>query len=340
LKGHRPIVELLLSRGAELNRKTRLGRTAYIISVQHRRPDIERLLQAKGADPAPWIWPRITGAYVGEPLPGRVPRLFSPEILSSSVFDHAAPAFTRDGREVFWAVVFDDDTGCLMGIKMEGDHWTELKPLPFSESRFRDICPTLSADESKVFFTSCRPARPGEKTGPYNMWVVERTADGWSEPRLLAPEIASGKDGRPLFTADGTMYFGSWREGAVDGSNIFISRPAGGKYGTPVRLDASFNTSKIMPTYVSPDERFLIFESFRPGGMGRSDFWTSSKTADGSWGPAVNLGEPVNSGSNEWFGGFSPDGKYFFFVSDRNGNNDMYWVEAAAIGAFQFLKAR
>ena len=339
LAGNRPIAELLLARGAELNRKTRLARTPLNIAVQHRRPDVEKLLRAEGADPGPWIWPRITGEYIGEVAPGSVPRIFSPEIVSSSVFDHAAPAFTRDGREVYWAVVFDDDTGVLMGMKMEGDHWAELKPLSFSEGRFRDICPTLSADEKRLFFTSRRPVRPGGKVGDYNMWVVDRTSAGWSEPRLAAPEIASGKDARPLFARNETMYFGSWREGAVDGTNIFVSRLSGGRFGAPTRLDAPFNTSNVMPSYVSPDEELLIFESFRPGGMGGSDFWMSVKNSDGTWGPATNLGEPVNSRSNDWFGGFSPDGRFFFFVSDRGGNNDVYWVDARTIAALQTKRA-
>ena len=90
-----------------------------------------------------------------------------------------------------------------------------------------------------------------------------------------------------------------------------------------------------MPTYISPDESFLIFESFRPGGLGGSDFWLSLKDGDGTWGPAVNLGGPINSAGDDWFGGFSPDGKYFFFVSDRNGNNDIYWVDAGLIEALK-----
>lgn len=335
LKGHREVAELLLARGANINRRTRLGRTPLNIAIQHNHRDMADFLRSRGADPAPWIWPRITGDYVGEDVPGSTPRLFSPEILSSSVFDHAAPAFTRDGNEVFWAVVFEDDTGILMSIKREGRAWGELKPLPFSEAKFRDVCPTLSADETKLIFTSCRPAPEAGKAGEFNMWVVDRKSDGWSEPRLLAPEIRSGKDARPVFAGNGTMYFGSWRDGAVDGSNIFISTRVKGKFEKPKRLDSPFNTANAMPTFIAPDESVIIFESLRSGGLGGSDFWLSIKNPDGAWGPAINLGEPINSKANDWFGGFSPDGKYFFFVSDRDGNNDIYWVAAEIINGFR-----
>ncbi|MEW6365385.1 MAG: ankyrin repeat domain-containing protein [Acidobacteriota bacterium] len=331
LKGHRDMASLLLARGADINQKTRLAQTPLHIAIQHNHQDVASLLREKGADQTPWRWPRIVGEYVGEDVPGATPRLFSPEILSSILFDHSAPAFTQDGAEVFWAVVFEDDTGILLSMKRDGDAWSELKQLPFSEARFRDICPTLSSDGKTLYFTSCRPARDAGKAGDYNMWSVEREGGGWTEPRLLAPEISSGKDARPAFTKDGTMYFGSWREGAVDGTNIFVARLVDGKFEKPKRLDASFNTSNVMPTYVAPDESLLIFESFRSGGIGGSDFWMSAKKPDGTWGPAVNLGEPINSRNNDWFGGFSPDGKYFFFVSDRNGSNDMYWVDAGLV---------
>lgn len=44
--------------------------------------------------------------------------------------------------------------------------------------------------------------------------------------------------------------------------------------------------------------------------------------------------------ANDLFGGFSPDGKYFFFVSGRNGNNDIYWVDAGIIYELRPDKAK
>ncbi len=332
LDGDSGMVDLLLKKGAAIDQRTRLDRTAFNIALQHGHRDVADLLATRGADQAPWKWPRIVGDYLGEELPGAVPRLLSPEILSSVESDHGAPAFTRDGNEVFWAVVFKDDTGILLSMKREGGVWREIKPLPFAESRFRDVCPTLSSDEKSLFFTSCRPVRTGEKPGGHNMWVVDRKAGGgWTEPRLLAPEIASGKDGRPVFAGNGTVYFGSWREGAIDSSNLFRSRWIGGGFEKPERLNVPSNTSQVMPTYVAPDESLILFESALAGGLGGSDFWMIRKEPGGAWGPAINLGEPINSRANDWFGGFSPDAKYFFFVSDRNGNNDVYWIDAKVV---------
>ena len=328
MKGSREMVELLLAAGAQLDRRTRLNQTAQELALQHGHPEIARLLVDRGADPTPGEWPVIRGDFVGEALPGAAPVLFSPLIHSSILWDHGAPAFTRDGREVYWSVVFDDDTSVILGMSRKDGAWCRIEALPFSQARYRDVSPSLSADGKQLFFTSCRPATPDGKTGAYNMWLVERREEGWSEPRLLAPEIASGKDGRPFFPVEGVLYFGSWRAGSVKGSNIFHTQQVNGRFAAPVRLEAPFNTDNAMPTWVSADESCLIFESFRPGGLGGSDFWMAFRRTDGSWGEALNLAEGINSEGNDWFGGFSPDGKFFFFVSDRDGNNDVYWIDA------------
>ena len=331
MNGQRKMAELLLANGADINQRTRLNQTALELAQGHGHPALAEWLGAKGADPTPGKWPSIKGPYVGETPPSSTPVLFSPLIVSAILWDHGAPAFSADGREIYWSVVFDDDTGCILSMKMTDGEWNRLAAISFSQRRFRDVSPVLSADEKKLFFTSCRPVKKDGKAGEYNMWISERQGDGWFEPRLLAPEIASGKDGRPVFPGAGVLYFGSWRAGSVKGSNIYRSERVKGKFTDPVRLDASFNTDNAVPTWISVDESSLIFESFRPGGLGGSDFWISFRQADGSWKEALNMGDKINSKGNDWFGGFSPDGKYFFFVSDRNGNNDVYWVRAGII---------
>jgi Tol biopolymer transport system component len=331
MNGQREMAELLLANGARINQRTRLNQTALELAQHLGHPALADWLKGKGADPTPGKWPSIKGPYLGEKTPGPTPALFSPLIVSSILWDHGAPAISADGREIYWSVVYDDDTGCIMGMKMVAGEWQRLDVVSFSQRRFRDVAPVLSADDRKLYFTSCRPGRSGGKAGEYNMWLSERQGDGWSEPRLLAPQIASGEDARLVFPTAGVLYFGSWRAGSIKGCNIFRSEQAGGRFADPVRLDAAFNTDNAVPTWVSADERRVIFESFRPGGLGGSDFWISFRRADGSWGEALNLGDKINSKGNDWFGGFSPDGDYFFFVSDRSGSNDVYWVDARII---------
>jgi tetratricopeptide (TPR) repeat protein len=328
----RRIVELLVEKGADINLMSTSGASALNYAEGHGRAEIAKLLIGKGAKPSLRRWPVIRGDYLGLKTPGRTPELFAPGIVSSPYWEHSPLVFSPDGTEVFWSVVFEDsETGVILVMKRVKDEWVEPQVLPFSKARFRDICPTLSTDGKTLRFTSCRPTSEAGKAGDFNIWFVTRSGEGWSEPQLLAPGIASGKDARAVFTKDGSMYFGSWREGSIDGSNIYRSAVIDGQYAKPVRLDAPFNTGNAMPAYIAPNEEYLLFESFRAGGYGGCDFWIGVRQPDGSWGEAINLGGEVNSKFDDWFGGFSPDGKYFFFVSSRNGNNDLYWVEAGVI---------
>ena len=50
--------------------------------------------------------------------------------------------------------------------------------------------------------------------------------------------------------------------------------------------------------------------------------------ADGSWTKSINLGDKINSSMEEICASVSGDGKYLFFHSMRNGNGDIYWVDA------------
>ena len=43
------------------------------------------------------------------------------------------------------------------------------------------------------------------------------------------------------------------------------------------------------------------------------------------------MGARINTSSHEMSVSISPDGKYIFFGSFRNGNGDIYWVDAKII---------
>jgi hypothetical protein len=69
----------------------------------------------------------------------------------------------------------------------------------------------------------------------------------------------------------------------------------------------------------------------RPDGRGGMDLYISFRNSDGSWTAPKNLGGEINTEHVEAFASLSPDEKYLFFVSDREGNVDMYWVAARCL---------
>ncbi|MFC6978023.1 hypothetical protein [Microbulbifer taiwanensis] len=90
--------------------------------------------------------------------------------------------------------------------------------------------------------------------------------------------------------------------------------------------------------FIAPDESYLIWDSKRDGGYGGSDLYISFRQEDGSWGPAINMGEKINSDKWDAYASVTPDGKYILFnrgIDDDNDNVDIYWVDAQVIEALR-----
>jgi len=68
---------------------------------------------------------------------------------------------------------------------------------------------------------------------------------------------------------------------------------------------ASFN--------VSPDGKYLLFSSYRAGGIGKYDILISERVGD-QWSQPKNPGKPLNSPGNEGNPSMSPDGRSIYFM--------------------------
>ena len=129
----------------------------------------------------------------------------------------------------------------------------------------------------------------------------------------------------PTVSKDGTLYFGSDRAGGKGRTDIWRSKLVNGKYGQPENLGDAINSpaSEVEPL-IAADESFMIFAAAgRAGGQGAFDLYVSHNR-DGVWTKAENLGEKINSSAWDFSPKISPDGKYFFFTSNR-GFADQPW---------------
>lgn len=113
------------------------------------------------------------------------------------------------------------------------------------------------------------------------------------------------------------------------------------RYSKVENLSEPINTvhHEVDP-YIAPDESYIIFCSNRPGGFGKEDMYVSYKKDDGSWTAPVNMGDKVNSPFQEYIPYVTPDGKYFFFTSDKSGSRDIYWMDSEIIKELKPEKLR
>jgi len=316
-----------------------------------------------GTDQVPFT-PVHTSPYLGQKPPGDKAALFAPGLVSTGMTERDV-AMTPDGREIYYGLAFGGIV-TIMAARFENGRWTEPAVASFAATPdYFHFEPCLSADGKRILFLTTRPQAgeaPKPGWGHENIWAADRKPDGsWGEPYDLGAPINT-KEGEfyPSLTRDGTLYF--TRSGA-DGSKptIMRARPADGGYRTPEPLPAPVNGKEtIFNATISRDESFLVAcvdgrkDSVTPG---LSNYYIFFRSDDDRWSEPVNLGPEINfPGASASSCSLSPDGTYFFFASTksrpldfasgpvtirkildffkapRNGDSDIYWIDASFIG--------
>ena len=245
------------------------------------------------------------------------PTLFAEGVISTGDFD-SHPAFAPDGKTVY----FDRSTPTfnlwtILVSRFERGKWSTPEVAPFS-GQYSDADPFITYDGARFYFISNRPVA-GKTVPDLDIWVMEKTAAGWSKPKNVeAPINSPGSEWYPTVAANGTIYFGSDRQGGKGRTDIYRSRPVDGKYAAAENLGEAINTQfNEFEPLIAPDESFLIFMGGgRPDGRGGFDLYISYNRS-GAWTKPVNLGDKINSVGNEYSPTISPDGKYFFWTSTR-----------------------
>lgn len=279
-------------------------------------------------------FPLLHGNYLGMKTPAQQPEIFAKGIVSTEGYEHSAPAFSPDGNLLLWGNVERDKPSVLLEMKRVGDTWSKPASPSFTSGKYDDMYPFFSADGKKLFFGSRRPLPAGSPAGDIRIWAVDRTATGWGEPYPFDTTVSQGFEYAHSFSKAGNLYFSARKvQNGKPGWSIYCSMLKKGQYQPPQLLDSTINNgSYVDGPLIAPDESFLIFESDRQGGLGSIDLFICFKQSNGKWGRPVNMGPAVNSAQSERFAGLSPDGKYFFFGSNRASTlPDVYWMDADII---------
>ncbi|MEW6730209.1 MAG: hypothetical protein AB1489_02615 [Acidobacteriota bacterium] len=243
------------------------------------------------------------------------PQIFAPGMISTPE-DELNAAFSPDGKSLYFSKKAVRK-GVIVVSHLVNGKWSSPQVASFS-GQYSDFDPYFSIDGTKLFFISNRPLEGNIPKQDYDIWVIEKTKEGWSTPRNLGAPVNSEKDEfYPAIAADGTLYFSTVRQGGKGSFDIYCSRLVNGKYGEPENLGELNSPSSEVDCYIAADQSYLIFASYgRPAGIGDGDLYISFNQ-NGVWTKAINLGIGINSAAREYCPIGSPDGKYLFFTSER-----------------------
>jgi Tol biopolymer transport system component len=204
--------------------------------------------------------------------------------------------------------------------------------------------PAFTPDGRTLYFLKDSPT--------FNFWTIVVSHfknNRWSTPEI-APFSGQYRDADPFITADGSkLYFISDRPVVAAGGtaearalDIWMMEKRGNDWSEPRNPGTPVNSAgnEWYPTVAS--DGTLYFGSDRAGGKGRTDLYRA-RLAGGKYLEPENLGEAVNTPSDEFEPYIAPDQSYLIFMAarpDGRGGSDLFisynragiWTKAVNLG--------
>lgn len=238
-------------------------------------------------------------------------------------------ALSSTQDEVYFTVQnTNEEVSVIAFSKKENKKWSEPKLINFS-GKHRDIEPFLSSDGLKLYFSSNRPLHDSiSKSKDYDIWYVERVnlKNDWSAPKNLgAPVNTSNNEFYPSLAKNGNLYFTSDGLKSLGKDDIFFSKWENNTYSEPTTLGLNINSAGYeFNSFVSPDEKFLIFTGYnRTEGLGSGDLYISYKDKNGEWEKAKNMGSEINSPLMDYCPFYDAKTQTLYFTSKRNATSNL-----------------
>jgi outer membrane protein OmpA-like peptidoglycan-associated protein/tetratricopeptide (TPR) repeat protein len=157
----------------------------------------------------------------------------------------------------------------------EDGRWTKARELPFCSDEYSTAHPALSADGTKMYFSSDMPGGKGES----DLYEVEIKSDGtFGDPRNLGDIInTEGKETFPFIAANDELYFasdGHLGYGGLDVFKIAIKDIEAGK-NTVLNLGEPINSKDDDFCFAIQDDlKRGYFSSNRLGNKGKDDIYS------------------------------------------------------------------
>lgn len=201
-------------------------------------------------------------------------------------------------------------------------------------SKFNEICPVVSPDSQKLYFTRWKhPDNLGANKNQ-DIWVSNWQPDRtWSKATLFPAPINNDENnavcgitpnGKTLllnnvYGKDGTMEKGV--------SFSFLLRTGEWSFPKALKILNFKNKSEFSEYTLAPNGKVLLMTTETKDTFGGKDIYVSFLNSDDSWSEPKNIGPLVNTGEAESTPFIAPDGFTMYFSSSGHvgyGNNDIF----------------
>lgn len=228
----------------------------------------------------------------------------------------------------------------LVSHRQADGTWGKAQPVASLNTADNEGAGTLTPDGRFIIFTKCAGpdgsyGKGFKGLGSCDLFISRKVGNRWTPAENLgAPVNSANWESQPSMGSDGrTLYFiRGTKRGGQGSTDIYVTRMGDdGTFSKPEKLGDNVNSpGREESVQIHPDGKTLYFSSDGRPGMGGLDIYMSRMQDDGTWGPAFNLGYPINTPGDENSLLVSADGRLAYFASDRPGGHgdlDLYSFE-------------
>ncbi len=214
-----------------------------------------------------------------------------------------------------------------------------------------EYSPTINADETILIFTYKGIKSKGNRQDEFNreeengnfyedIYITKLQEHVWSEPQSISDSINSNiHEASISLSPDGQKLY-IYKDTKEASGDIFVSKKENGEWSEPEGLNIN-SADWEGHVAISPNGKFMIFSSDRPGGFGGKDLYGAYLQEDETWGSVKNLGAVINTKDNEDAPFIHSDGVTFNFSSEGHTSMGGYDIfESKIVKDSNYLQPR
>ena len=200
-----------------------------------------------------------------------------------------------------------------------------------------EYLPSLTADGQTLIYNVFRGNRIN---GDENFYTSKMVANEWQLGQPVNQVNTPYNEGAQSLSPNGRLliFTACERKNGIGSCDLYYSEYTCDGWSKVKILPQPISTTawESQPS-ISADGNTIYFSSNRKGTLGGKDLWMSQRMPNGKWQEPINLGDQINTSSDEKAPFIHPDGQTLYFLSEGHpgmGGTDLFVARKEANGVW------
>lgn len=209
------------------------------------------------------------------------------------------------------------------GIDLIENPLTNVKKeiIEILNSESDELSPRLASDGKTIYFTRDGYKKFVGKKKNQDIWYSEMKYGKWTLPQMMPSPINNdGANSMITITPDNnTIYVSNLynSKGEQSGMGMSVSKRTNDGWTLPKKIEIEnfYNNSPYVSYYMSQDQKVLFSSMQRDDTRGGMDIYISLQKEDGSYGSPMNLGDSINTFTDDFNPYLAADNKTLYYIT-------------------------